>query len=257
MGTIVVTGSAGGIGSATRTRLEKGGHRIIGVDVRDAEVVADLSTADGRAAMVEGVTRESGGAIDGLVAGAGIQSDDSPAVISVNYFGAVATLDGLRPLLARGMDASAVAISSNSTTATIGGVVPEAVDACLAGDEARARSLVPEGFFGYPTAKLALARWVRHQAPTDAWIGAGIRLNAIAPGPIATPMTLPIAEMVLGMGDAYPVPIKRIGSPDEIAAVLEFLLSPDASYVVGSLVFVDGGGDAAARPDDWPTGRYE
>ena len=89
------------------------------------------------------------------------------------------------------------------------------------------------------------------------WIGAGIRLNAIAPGPIATPMTLPIAEMVLGMGDAYPVPIKRIGSPDEIAAVLEFLLSPDASYVVGSLVFVDGGGDAAARPDDWPTGRYE
>jgi NAD(P)-dependent dehydrogenase (short-subunit alcohol dehydrogenase family) len=38
---------------------------------------------------------------------------------------------------------------------------------------------------------------------------------------------------------------------------LEFLLSPDASYVVGSLVFVDGGGDAAARPDDWPTGRYE
>ncbi len=256
MGTIVITGSAGGIGAATRTRLEKSGHRIIGVDVRDAEVVADLSTPDGRAAMVAGVTAESGGAIDGLVAGAGIQSDDSPAVISVNYFGAVATLDGLRPLLAAGTDASAVAISSNSTTATIGGVVNDAVDACLAGDESLARSLVPDGFFGYPTAKLALARWVRRRAPSDAWIGEGIRLNAIAPGPIATPMTLPIEEMVLGMGDAYPVPIKRIGTPDEVAAVLEFLLSPDASYVVGSLVFVDGGGDAAARADDWPLGRF-
>jgi nucleoside-diphosphate-sugar epimerase len=53
MGTIVVTGSAGGIGTATRTRLEKGGHRVIGVDVRDAEVIADLSTAAGRAGTVE------------------------------------------------------------------------------------------------------------------------------------------------------------------------------------------------------------
>jgi NAD(P)-dependent dehydrogenase (short-subunit alcohol dehydrogenase family) len=256
MGTIAITGSAGGIGSATRARLEAAGHRVIGVDVRDAEVLADLSTPDGRDAMVAGVTEASGGSLDGLVAGAGISSDDSPLVISINYFGAVATLAGLRPLLARGTNPSAVAISSNSTTATVGGVVAEAVDACLAGDEAEARAAVGEGFFGYPTAKLALARYVRRNAPSAEWIGAGIRLNAIAPGPIATPMTEPIGSFVLEMGDDYPVPIGRLGTADEVAAVLAFLLSPDAGYVVGSLVYVDGGGDAAARADDWPTGRY-
>jgi NAD(P)-dependent dehydrogenase (short-subunit alcohol dehydrogenase family) len=256
MGTIVITGSAGGIGLATRARLEAAGNKVIGVDVRDAEVIADLATTEGRASMVAGVTAASGGAIDGLVAGAGISSDDGPLVISINYFGAIATLDGLRPLLAKGTNPAAVAISSNSTTATLGGVVNAAVDACLAGDEEQARSLVGEGFFGYPTAKLALARWVRRQAPGDAWIGQGIRLNAIAPGPIATPMTAPISDFVLQMGDMYPVPIKRLGTADEVAAVLQFLLSTDASYVVGSLIFVDGGGDAAARADDWPVGRF-
>jgi nucleoside-diphosphate-sugar epimerase len=48
MGTIVVTGAAGGIGRATRARLEADGHRVIGVDVRDAEIIADLGTAAGR-----------------------------------------------------------------------------------------------------------------------------------------------------------------------------------------------------------------
>ncbi len=255
MGTIVITGSAGGIGVATRARLEKDGHRVIGVDVRDAEVIADLATPAGRAAMVEGVTAASGGVLDGVVAGAGIQSDDGPLVISINYFGAWATLDGLRPLLAKGTDAAAVAISSNSTTTTLASVVDDVVDACMAGDEERARSVIGQGVQGYPTAKLALARWVRRNAPTEAWIGSGIRLNAVAPGPIATPMTSPISEMVLGMGDAYPVPIKRLGTADEAASVLAFLLSTDASYVVGSVVFVDGGGDAAARSDDWPKAR--
>jgi NAD(P)-dependent dehydrogenase (short-subunit alcohol dehydrogenase family) len=256
VGTIAITGSAGGIGSATRARLEQAGHRVIGVDVRDAEVVADLSTPEGREAMVAGVAEASGGVLDGVVAGAGISSDDSPLVVSINYFGAVATLAGLRPLLAKGNNPSAVAISSNSTTATLGGVVVEAVDACLAGDEAVARAAVPNGFFGYPTAKLALARYVRRNAPTADWIGAGIRLNAIAPGPIATPMTKPIGQSVLEMGDFYPVPIGRLGTADEVAALLAFLLSPDAGYMVGSMVFVDGGGDAAARSDDWPLGRF-
>jgi NAD(P)-dependent dehydrogenase (short-subunit alcohol dehydrogenase family) len=256
MGTIVITGSAGGIGSATRARLEKDGHTVIGVDVRDAEIVADLSNPAGREAMVDGVTKACGGSIDGLVAGAGVSSDNAPLMVSINYFGAIATLAGLRPLLAKGTNASAVAISSNSTTATLGGVVPEAVDACLEGDEEQARKLVGEGFPGYATSKLALARWVRRQAPTSDWIGAGVRLNAIAPGPIATPMTEPIKEMVMEMGDAYPVPIGRLGSADEVASLLTFLLSSDASYIVGSMVFVDGGGDAAARSDDWPLGRY-
>ena len=221
MGTICITGAASGIGAATRRQVEAAGHTVVGVDLRDAEVVADLSTPEGREAGVNG-----GG---------------PPLVVSVNYFGAVATLEGLRPLLARGTDAAAVAVSSNSST-TMQGVDPAIVDACLRGDERAARAA-------------ALARWVRRQAPSAGWIGEGVRLNAVAPGPTATPMTEDLAFPVLDLGDAYPVPIQRVATADEQAAAIAFLLSRAASYVVGVVLPVDGGGDAAARADDWPSAR--
>lgn len=255
MRTVCITGSAGGIGGATRTRLEKEGTRVIGVDVRDAEVIADLSTPAGRDAMVAAVTEQCDGALDGLVAAAGIMGNE-PLVVAINYFGAIATLDGLRPLLARGTDASAVAISSNSTTTTPG--LPSAlVDTILAGDEAAALAATDAapGVFAYPASKLALARFVRHRAPTPEWIGAGIRLNAVAPGVIETPMTKNDLEFIFSIPDVFPVPIGRPGRPEEIASLLTYLLSPDAGFFCGSVVFADGGTDATVRADDYPSPR--
>ena len=72
MATIAITGSAGGIGAATRERLEQDGHAVIGVDLRDAEVEVDLATPQGRAAMVDGVSEAADGVLDGLVAAAGL-----------------------------------------------------------------------------------------------------------------------------------------------------------------------------------------
>jgi NAD(P)-dependent dehydrogenase (short-subunit alcohol dehydrogenase family) len=88
--TVCITGSAGGIGGATRARLEREGARVLGVDVRDAEVVADLSTPAGRDAMVAAVADCCDGVLDGLVAAAGIMGDQ-PLVVAINYFGAIAT----------------------------------------------------------------------------------------------------------------------------------------------------------------------
>src|SRR3954470_20116757 len=103
MGTICVTGSASGMGAATARLLRADGHRVIGVDLRDADVVADVGTADGRQAAIDAITAECGGSLDGLVTFAGLGGGTGrPAslLVSVNYFGTVELIAGLRPALA-------------------------------------------------------------------------------------------------------------------------------------------------------------
>jgi NAD(P)-dependent dehydrogenase (short-subunit alcohol dehydrogenase family) len=228
------------------------GHRVIGVDVKDAEIIADLSTADGRDAMVAAVGSQCDGALEGLVVAAGIQKGEAANIVSVNYFGAIATLDGMRPLLAGGTGGSAVVISSNSTT-TQPGVPSDLAELCLSGDEAAARRAAGTDALGaYPATKLALARWVRRHAPTATWVGAGIRLNAIAPGFIDTPMTEGMWDFVSSLADVFPIPAGRPGRPAEVAGLVDYLLSDDAGFFCGSVLTMDGGTDAALRADDWP-----
>jgi len=62
-------------------------------------------------------------------------------------------------------------------------------------------------------------------------------------------------DFVLSLGDTYPVPIQRAGQPEEVAGLLAYLLSPLASFFVGSFVVMDGGTDAALRATDWPGAR--
>jgi len=256
--TAVVTGSASGIGAATSARLRERGERVIGVDVRDADVIADLSTADGRAAAIDEVAALTN-SLDALVTCAGlgpIPSRPGSAIVKVNYFGTVELLHGLRPLLAKGRAPAAVAISSNSTTCSPG--VPEdLVELCLGGDEEAASARADEagGMGGtYPASKIAIAHWVRRAAVTPDWIGAGIRLNAVAPGMIETALVAEgRADATVGpLLDMFPIPMGAPGQPEDVAAVIDFLLGTDARLLVGSVVFADGGTDALLRAGDWP-----
>jgi NAD(P)-dependent dehydrogenase (short-subunit alcohol dehydrogenase family) len=261
MRTIAVTGSASGIGAATAELLTSQGHRVIGVDIKDADVVADLGTAEGREVAVEGVTAAAGGSLDGLItcAGlAGLPGRSGALLVSVNYFGTVVLLEGLRPLLAKGEDAAATVISSNSITCQPGWPVAVA-DACLTGDEERARKIGEEAgsMNVYPATKSALVRYIRRHGVSSQWIGSGIRINAVAPGMIETPL---VAEGrahpdVGPLLDQFPIPVGRPGRPEEIAAFLAFLTSPAASFFCGSVLFADGGTDALLRPDGWPDPR--
>lgn len=253
MGTFVVTGSGSGIGAAVRRRLERHGSRVVGIDLRDAEIVADLSTASGRSAAVAAVL-EREPVLAGVVACAGLgpHVPDAAAIVSVNFFGAVAVLDGLRAAVVAGRGA-AVAVSSNS--ARLPNSDSAIAFACLDGDEtaARAHAQVLGGQLAYAGSKLALARWVRHHAVGEGWARAGARLNAIAPGAVQTPLLQGGLDHPI-FGDAirgFPIPTGGFGTVDQIAAGVGFLLGPDAAFCCGSVLYVDGGSDALFRPNDF------
>ena len=97
-----------------------------------------------------------------------------------------------------------------------------------------------------------MARWVRRNAP--AWAADGIRLNAIAPGLIETPLSQEVrADPHLApLMESLPLPLGRGGTAEEIAALLAFLLGPSGRFFSGSVVLCDGGTEALLRPDDWP-----
>jgi NAD(P)-dependent dehydrogenase (short-subunit alcohol dehydrogenase family) len=254
MRVVAISGSASGIGAATRARLEAAGDRVIGIDLRGAEVTADLSTPDGRHSAADALRRAAGGQLDGLVvcAGVGPQTEPWSTIVSLNYFGAQALLADLRDLLVAGTRPAAVAVGSNS--AGMPGMETSIVAACLAGDEAEARrlALTLDGVHVYGGAKLALARWVRRQAPRLEWAGAGIRLNAVVPGAVQTPLLRAGLDHPV-LGDAirgFPIPLGGFGRPEQIAAAIAFLLGPESAFCCGTLLYVDGGSDALVRPDD-------
>jgi NAD(P)-dependent dehydrogenase (short-subunit alcohol dehydrogenase family) len=219
-------------------------------------VVADLGTAEGRRHAIDAIAGISGGSLEGLVTCAGLAGAPwrpGSLLASVNYFGTIELLSGLRPLLRSG--GSAVAISSNSTTVQPD-IPADVVQACLDHDEGRARTLADEAgsLRTYPASKLAVARWVRRQATGPDWAGSGLRLNAIAPGMIETPMVTDMrTDPDVGpLLDMLPIPVGRTGRPEEIAALVAFLLGPEGGYFCGSILFCDGGSDALLRPADWP-----
>ena len=150
-------------------------------------------------------------------------------------------------------------IGSNSST-TSPNLPAELVEAYLSGDESEAIRLVnltPQPFDGavaYGASKLAVSRWCRRAAVEDDWIGEGITLNVIAPGPVQTPL------LQMGRDDddygplleGFPVPAGDPATADLLADWIVFLLSPAARFACGSVIFVDGGTDALLRADSWP-----
>src|SRR5262249_53572853 len=110
---------------------------------------------------------------------------------------------------------------------------------------------VADGPGVYGGAKLALARWVRRQAPTASWAGSQVRLNAVAPGATRTPMLEDgLAHPVLGSAiRQFPIPLGGFGTPEDVAGAIAFLLGPDAAFCCGTILFADGGTDALLRGD--------
>lgn len=103
MGVYAMTGGATGIGAATREQLQGEGHDVVVVDIRSADIEADLSTPDGRRKAIDGLRDAAPEGLDGFVPCAGLGPDNTPIslITRVNYFGAVSVTEGVRDLVAR------------------------------------------------------------------------------------------------------------------------------------------------------------
>ncbi|MGP5127598.1 SDR family oxidoreductase [Brachybacterium tyrofermentans] len=254
--TYVVTGAASGIGRTTAQILTARGDTVIGVDLRDVEVSGDLSTPEGRVAAAEEATRLAGGTVDAVIACAGL-SIPKPITATVNYFGMTEFLEAMQPALAR---SEAPRVSLVSSMASMQPVVPALVDALLADDEKAADEIATRmaedaGLANviYPSSKRAISRWVRREAPTARWAGAGIPLNAVAPGTVVTPMTTDLlaSEKGRALTDAYvPMPLNDHQGPESVANLLIWLTSVENSHCAGQTIYCDGGADVVLRGDD-------
>lgn len=254
--TALVTGAAGGIGRATAERLARNGWNVLAAD-RDADKLA-WAEAAGVAALVADVASEADnrrmveeaearfGRLDaavlnaGITGGGGIEEiafDAFQRVIAVNLFGAVLGIRAALPALRR--QGGAIVVTSSTM-----GIAADA------------------GNSAYAASKHALIGLVRSVAREVGW--EGIRINALCPGPTETDMTVPVKDVAPAHYDLLKraVPLQRWAAADEMASVIEFLVSPGASYVNGHAMVADGGavvgtglvapnsGQARAIPDE-------
>jgi NAD(P)-dependent dehydrogenase (short-subunit alcohol dehydrogenase family) len=256
--TYVVTGTASGIAAATARMLKEAGNRVIGIDIHDADVVADLSTKEGRVSAAKEAAALAGGSVDAAIACAGLAHPIAKTV-SVNYFGMAEFLEAIAPTLAKSDAPRAVCISSMASLMPNDKMLVEAM--CVHEDEpmaiARAQELVDAADGSdqliYGSTKRAISRWVRRQCIKQQWAGAGIPLNAIGPGIVRTPMVaemIATAEARAAIDEQVPMPLNYYLEPEDVAHLLIWLASVENTHVTGQTIYIDGGSDAALRGDN-------
>jgi NAD(P)-dependent dehydrogenase (short-subunit alcohol dehydrogenase family) len=253
MGTYVVTGGASGIGAAIKLQLETEGHKVLVVDIQEADIVANLATAEGRNAAVTEILDATTDGLAGLVACAGVGNHvpNRDLITAVNYFGAVDLVEGLRERLSENR-AAVLLISSNSAPMSTN---QDYIEALLAGNEQSAITIA-QGMESQPIysgSKQAVTRWMRRN--TRDYAAQGIRMNAMGPGYTKTPLSAAV-ESDPNYGEAIKqfiasIPVGRPGLPQDMADAASFLLSDKATFICGAMLFVDGGHDAMLRPEQF------
>jgi NAD(P)-dependent dehydrogenase (short-subunit alcohol dehydrogenase family) len=265
---VIVVIGVGGIGLAI-ARRQGFGKKVLLADFNEATLVAaadtlkvagydvttqtvDVSSRDSVRALADAAAAL--GSVLQIVNTAGLSPNMAPAqkILEVDLYGSAVVFEEFERVVAPG--GAALIISS------MAGYMP----APLPADQDHALAFTPADellklpFLGpdaidssgaaYGISKRA--NHLRVQAASISWGERGARVNSISPGIIATPLAQ--HELDSPIGDAYrammaAAPVKRMGSPDEIAILAALLLGPDGSFITGSDILIDGGVIAAIR----------
>lgn len=251
---ILLTGSSKGIGRAIALRLARAGNCLaLCASSSSGDLASVVAECQALGAEAEGLAGDLAdgtvpgrlvseavarfGGLEAVISNAGIVVPGKLAELPEEAWDRIFSVNTRGPwLLARAAYPHLKATAGSFTAvASMSGVEPY------------------PGTGAYSPAKAALIMMIRVLA--QEWAADGIRANAVSPGIIETPMTAPIyTDPAKKAAREALVPMHRIGQPDDIAAKVAFLVSPDASYMTGQNLLVDGGllgsiqGHLAGRP---------
>lgn len=263
---VVVIIGAGGIGIAIARRQGFGKHilladfneELLAKAARELEVASykvstqkvDVSSRESVRSLVEAESRL--GSIVQVVNTAGVSPNMAPPerVLAVDLYGSAVVFEEFRRVIAPGGAALIISSMAGHMAAPLSKEDDHAL-AFTPADELLALPVlsgeaIPNSMVAYIVSKQA--NHVRVQAESIKWSERGARVNSISPGIIAPPLAQhelnsPIGDVYRGMIAASPS--KRMASPDEVAAAAAYLLGPDAGFITGSDLLMDGGVIAA------------
>ena len=252
--TILITGVASGIGARTAELAGQLGADVIGVDMREPDghqgvfVKADISSKAGVDDLVARLPQR----MDALCNVAGLSGNTgAAATLAVNFYGLRALSEAMAPKLREGgaiVNVASIAgygwrANLNRAASMVGiegfpDVAKVIADHAVKNEE------------GYPVSKELLLLWTFRAAQQEQFRSRGIRVNAVSPGPVETPI-LKQFRAVLGDAkvDSDIARVGRAGTSGDIAPVVLFLCSDGARWINGANVPVDGGLEASINAE--------
>jgi NAD(P)-dependent dehydrogenase (short-subunit alcohol dehydrogenase family) len=252
--TIVITGVASGIGARTAQLALAEGASVIGVDVREPAnppydfVAADVSTQSGVDKLAAALPR----AFDALCNIAGLSGKTGLApVLQVNFFGLRALSYAAAPKIREG--GAIISVASIAGYGWRANLERAKAIVSLPGFpdvDALARKHTIDPGYGYPLSKEVLLLWTQKASHEPLFKDRGIRVNAVSPGPVETPILKQFREV---LGDARVNSdidrVGRSGTPSDIAPVVLFLASDGGRWINGANVAADGGLEASINAE--------